>query len=48
VSITAARPADTAAEPEPDHRLGLAATIALVVGGTVGTGIFTVPAAVAE
>jgi basic amino acid/polyamine antiporter, APA family len=30
-----------------DHRLGLPATIALVVGGIVGTGIFTAPAAVA-
>jgi APA family basic amino acid/polyamine antiporter len=47
VSTTAARPTETAAEPEPDHRLGLAATVALVVGGIVGTGIFTAPAAVA-
>jgi basic amino acid/polyamine antiporter, APA family len=29
------------------HRLGLAATVSLVVGGIVGTGIFTVPAAIA-
>jgi APA family basic amino acid/polyamine antiporter len=49
VSATAAPPArDVAAEPEPDHRLGLAATVALVVGGIVGTGIFTAPAAVAS
>src|SRR3954452_16600478 len=32
----------------PDDRLGLFATVALVVGGIVGTGIFTVPAAVAD
>ena len=31
----------------PDDRLGLMATVAIVVGGIVGTGIFTVPAAVA-
>ena len=31
----------------PDGRLGLPATIAIVVGGIVGTGIFTVPAAIA-
>jgi APA family basic amino acid/polyamine antiporter len=31
-----------------DHRLGLGATVALVVGGIVGTGIFTVPAAIAS
>jgi APA family basic amino acid/polyamine antiporter len=35
-------------EPRIDHRLGLPATVALVVGGIVGTGIFTVPAAVAD
>jgi basic amino acid/polyamine antiporter, APA family len=29
-----------------EHRLGLPATTALVVGGIVGTGIFTVPAAI--
>jgi APA family basic amino acid/polyamine antiporter len=34
-------------EPAVDHRLGLPATVALVVGGIVGTGIFTAPAAVA-
>ena len=28
----------------PDDRLGLFATVAIVVGGIVGTGIFTVPA----
>jgi amino acid transporter len=27
----------------PDDRLGLFATVAIVVGGIVGTGIFTVP-----
>ena len=32
---------------ETDARLGLPATVALVVGGIVGTGIFTVPAAIA-
>jgi APA family basic amino acid/polyamine antiporter len=32
---------------ETDTRLGLPATVALVVGGIVGTGIFTVPAAIA-
>lgn len=32
---------------EPSDRLGLPATTALVVGGIVGTGIFTVPAAIA-
>jgi APA family basic amino acid/polyamine antiporter len=32
----------------PDPRLGLFATVALVVGGIVGTGIFTVPAAIAD
>src|SRR4051812_30314415 len=32
----------------PDDRLGLLATVALVVGGIVGTGIFTVPAAIAD
>jgi APA family basic amino acid/polyamine antiporter len=47
VSAAAAPARDLAAEPEPDHRLGLAATVALVVGGIVGTGIFTAPAAVA-
>jgi APA family basic amino acid/polyamine antiporter len=31
----------------PDDRLGLSATVAIVVGGIVGTGIFTVPAAIA-
>jgi APA family basic amino acid/polyamine antiporter len=31
----------------PRARLGLAATVALVVGGIVGTGIFTAPAAIA-
>jgi APA family basic amino acid/polyamine antiporter len=35
-------------EQERDQRLGLPATVALVVGGIVGTGIFTVPAAIAE
>src|SRR5204862_6033511 len=30
----------------PDDRLGLLATVAIVVGGIVGTGIFTVPAAI--
>lgn len=30
-----------------DNRLGLAATVAIVVGGIVGTGIFTAPAAIA-
>jgi APA family basic amino acid/polyamine antiporter len=34
-------------EPAVDHRLGLPSTVALVVGGIVGTGIFTAPAAVA-
>ncbi|MCZ4494366.1 MAG: amino acid permease [Conexibacter sp.] len=48
MSATAVPPPDFAAEPQPDHRLGLAATVALVVGGIVGTGIFTVPAAVAD
>ena len=32
----------------PDERLGLFATVAIVVGGIVGTGIFTVPAAIAD
>jgi hypothetical protein len=32
----------------PDDRLGLVATLAIVVGGIVGTGIFTVPAAIAD
>jgi len=32
----------------PDDRLGLFATVAIVVGGIVGTGIFTVPAAIAD
>ncbi|HET8778213.1 MAG TPA: amino acid permease [Candidatus Limnocylindria bacterium] len=32
----------------PDARLGLFATVAIVVGGIVGTGIFTVPAAIAD
>lgn len=31
-----------------DGRLGVPATVAIVVGGIVGTGIFTVPAAIAE
>ena len=31
----------------PDDRLGLFATVAIVVGGIVGTGIFTVPAPLA-
>jgi APA family basic amino acid/polyamine antiporter len=35
-------------ETDTEPRLGLAATVALVVGGIVGTGIFTVPAAVAR
>ncbi|MCW2983799.1 MAG: amino acid permease [Conexibacter sp.] len=37
----------TTTEPAVDQRLGLPATVALVVGGIVGTGIFTAPAAVA-
>jgi hypothetical protein len=32
----------------PDDGLGLFATVAIVVGGIVGTGIFTVPAAIAD
>jgi basic amino acid/polyamine antiporter, APA family len=32
----------------PHDRLGLSATVAIVVGGIVGTGIFTVPAAIAD
>jgi APA family basic amino acid/polyamine antiporter len=32
----------------PDDRLGLLATVAIVVGGIVGTGIFTVLAAIAD
>ena len=36
-----------AVRTETDARLGLPATVALVVGGIVGTGIFTVPAAIA-
>src|SRR4051794_37371313 len=32
----------------PTDRLGLFATVAIVVGGIVGTGIFTVPAAIAD
>jgi hypothetical protein len=32
----------------PDDRLGLFATVAIVVGGIVGTGIFTVPATIAD
>jgi APA family basic amino acid/polyamine antiporter len=42
---------DSTAEPDPDaatrSRLGLPATIALVVGGIVGTGIFSIPAEIA-
>lgn len=41
-------PSETTAPPPEDHRLGLPSTVALVVGGIVGTGIFTVPAAVAD
>jgi APA family basic amino acid/polyamine antiporter len=48
VSATTARREPAPPEPALDHRLGLPATVALVVGGIVGTGIFTVPAAVAE
>jgi APA family basic amino acid/polyamine antiporter len=48
VSAPAVGTSDRAIEPEPDHRLGVPATVALVVGGIVGTGIFTVPAAVAR
>jgi len=44
--VSAAATAGTRAER--DERLGLPATVALVVGGIVGTGIFTVPAAVAN
>ena len=44
VSAPPERPSPGATE----HRLGLPATVALVVGGIVGTGIFTVPAAVAD
>jgi APA family basic amino acid/polyamine antiporter len=43
---TTVRPQAHATEGD-DHRLGLPATVALVVGGIVGTGIFTAPAAVA-
>jgi hypothetical protein len=32
----------------PDDRLGVFATVAILVGGIVGTGIFTVPAAIAD
>jgi APA family basic amino acid/polyamine antiporter len=32
----------------PDDRLGLSATVAIVVGGIVGTGIFALPAAIAD
>jgi hypothetical protein len=32
----------------PDDRLGLFATVAIAVGGIVGIGIFTVPAAIAD
>jgi amino acid transporter len=32
----------------PDDRLGLFASVAIVVGGIVGTGIFAVPAAIAD
>jgi hypothetical protein len=32
----------------PDDRLGLFPTVAIVVGGIVGTGIFTVPASIAD
>jgi APA family basic amino acid/polyamine antiporter len=35
------------ATTERSGRLGLPATTALVVGGIVGTGIFTLPAAIA-
>lgn len=41
-------PAETAPPPPSDHRLGLPSTVALVVGGIVGTGIFGIPAAVAS
>ena len=41
-------PAETAPPPPGDHRLGLPSTVALVVGGIVGTGIFGIPAAVAS
>lgn len=46
--VNAASDADLAPQPRVDHQLGLPATVALVVGGIVGTGIFTVPAAVAS
>lgn len=45
VNATATRP--DAADAAPEHRLGLPSTVALVVGGIVGTGIFGIPAAVA-
>jgi amino acid permease len=32
----------------PDDRLGLFGTVAIVVGAIVGTGIFTLPAAIAD
>ncbi|MDX6726810.1 MAG: basic amino acid/polyamine antiporter, family [Baekduia sp.] len=49
VSVTSVRPGPAPApSDEPDARLRLPATVALVVGGIVGTGIFTAPAAVAR
>jgi APA family basic amino acid/polyamine antiporter len=46
---TVSEPAATAADAPPPlaDRLGLPGTIALVLGGIVGTGIFAIPAAVA-
>jgi APA family basic amino acid/polyamine antiporter len=47
-AASTASDAELAPPPRVDHQLGLPATVALVVGGIVGTGIFTVPAAVAS
>jgi APA family basic amino acid/polyamine antiporter len=46
VVVNATAPPQPAADPQ-QHRLGLPSTVALVVGGIVGTGIFGIPAAVA-
>ena len=47
MATTSSAERDRVADAPGDGRLGLAATISLVVGGIVGTGIFAVPAAVA-
>lgn len=49
MSASATAESGAGAQPAPPaDRLGLPATVALVVGGIVGTGIFAVPAAIAR